>query len=57
MDNIQIVKVQWERYTEIIITCFCIKIYCKITVKSWNLHGPNFHGLKRCKIVIGFGGI
>lgn len=61
MDNIPIVKVQWERCTEIITTCICnfvLNIFVRFnTVKSLNLHGLNFHGLKRCKIVIGFWGI
>lgn len=58
MDNIPIVKVQWERYTKIIITCICnfvLNIFVRFNaVKSLNLHRLNFNGLKKCTIVIGF---
>lgn len=55
MDNIPIVKVQWQRYTEIMITCICIKKFIvRLLVKSLNLHGLNFNGSKKCTIVIGF---
>lgn len=59
MDNIQIVKVQWKRCTEIITTCICnfvLNIFVRFnTVKSLNLHWLNFNGLKSVQLQLVFG--